>query len=272
MPELPEVEVVRRGLAPQLTGRRLTRAVVRAPRLRWPIPALDRLLAGREVRDVGRRGKYLLMGFDDGWLIVHLGMSGTLLFTATPAPAQRHDHLDLEFEHGTLRMRDPRRFGAVLWHDRRDGPIEGHVLLAGLGIEPFDERFDADFLYRATRHRRTAIKTLLLGGTVVVGVGNIYASESLHRAGIRPTRAANRIAIDRYRRLVTEIRATLVEAIDRGGSSLRDFVSSHGEAGGFQLECLVYDRAGEPCRGCASPVRVLRQQQRSTYYCAVCQR
>ena len=274
MPELPEVEVVRRGLERRVLGRTVRAAHVREPRLRWPVPALAQPLAGAALREVARRGKYLLLDFGHGTLIAHLGMSGNFRFLAGESPEAPgpHDHVDLVFEHGTLRYRDPRRFGAMLWHDARDGPVLAHPLLASLGAEPLSVTFDGALLHRATRARSGAIKSVLLGGDVVVGVGNIYASESLFRAGIRPTTAARRIALPRYERLASAIRQTLNEAIERGGSTLRDFVSSDGAAGCYQSASLVYGRAGQPCRACGAPVRMLRQQQRSTFYCPRCQR
>jgi len=275
MPELPEVEVVRRGLESRVRGRALRAVRVREARLRWPVPAtLDRDLAGATLRAVERRGKYLLLDFGHGTLIVHLGMSGNFRFLGEGAfeePA-RHDHVDLEFEHGILRYRDPRRFGAMLWHGSTEGPVLAHPLLASLGAEPLSDAFDADVLYRGTRSRSGAIKPVLLAGDVVVGVGNIYASESLFRAGIRPTTAARRIALPRLQRLAAAIRETLNEAIERGGSTLRDFVSSDGAAGCYQSASLVYGRAGQPCRVCGTPVRQMRQQQRSTFWCPRCQR
>jgi len=273
MPELPEVEVVRRGLQHSVQGRRIDAAQVREPRLRWPIAAdLGSRLAGRTVRSVERRGKYLLMDVGEGTLIVHLGMSGSFCFLRQPRQPTRHDHVDLVFAHGTLRYRDPRRFGAMLWHDPAHGPALEHPLLAGLGVEPLSGAFDGAMLYRATRGRRASIKQVLLSGDVVVGVGNIYASESLFRAGIRPTTPARRLGRERCERLAEAIRCTLSDAIASGGSTLRDFVASDGESGCFQLECFVYGRAGEPCRVCGEPVRTLRQGQRSTFYCARCQR
>jgi formamidopyrimidine-DNA glycosylase len=273
MPELPEVDVVRSGLARTAVGRRILDVVVRAPRLRWPVPpGLRGHLAGRVVRGVARRGKYLLIAVDGGWAIVHLGMSGTLAWIAPGAALRPHDHLDLVFEHAVLRFNDPRRFGAVLWHDAADGPPESHPLLASLGVEPFSEAFGGEWLHRATRSRRIAIKPLLLAGSVVVGVGNIYASESLFRAGIRPTTPAHRIGRGRCDRLADAIRATLADAIAAGGSTLRDFSSSEGAAGWFQVEAAVYDRAGQPCRVCGTPIRTMRQQQRATYWCPACQR
>ena len=272
MPELPEVEVVRRGLIECLPGRAVRRVLVRDGRLRWPVdPALDAALRGLVARRIERRSKYLLTDFGAGTLIMHLGMSGSLRFHAdAPAPA-RHDHVDVVFEHGVLRYRDPRRFGAILWHPAHDGPPGVHPLLAGLGVEPLSPGFDGAVLHRGTRGRRQSIKQLLLGGSVVVGVGNIYASESLFRARIRPSTPAGRLGRERCDRLAREIRATLGEAIARGGSSLRDFVASDGASGYFQLDCSVYGRAGEPCRVCASPVRSSRDGQRATFWCARCQ-
>ncbi len=273
MPELPEVEVVRSGIAATAVGCRVTQVVQRVPALRWPIPVgLDALLAQRVLHAVDRRGKYLLLTFDLGWLIVHLGMSGTLSWHAQAVPVRKHDHFDLVFDRGLLRLHDPRRFGAVLWHAKGAGPLEQHPLLAGLGVEPFSEAFDGQWLFERTRGRRVAIKQLLLAGTVVVGVGNIYASESLFQAGIRPTTAATRLSRTHCARLVAAIRATLTAAIAAGGSTLRDFVSSHGVSGYFQMEAMVYGRSGQPCRVCGMPIRMLRQQQRATFWCAQCQR
>ncbi len=272
MPELPEVEVVRRGLQSSVLGQPVQGVCLRAPSLRWPTPdGLDQKLRGQPLQAVERRGKYLLLRFAPGCLIVHLGMSGTLRFLAQPRPPERHDHFDLQFPHGLLRLRDPRRFGALLWHPAEDGDPVGHPLLARLGVEPFSDVFDGALLHRATRGRRLPIKQLLLGGTVVVGVGNIYASESLFRAGILPTTACGRIGLERYVRLAQAIRDTLAEAIGRGGSSLRDFIGSDGESGYFQLDCFVYGRAGQPCRRCGTPVRMRTQQQRATYWCPACQ-
>ncbi len=275
MPELPEVEVTRRGIEPWIAGRRVKRVEVRTAMLRWPVPAgLAEALCSREVLRVERRGKYLLFEVDAGWFIVHLGMTGTLrILSNVPLPAVgKHDHIDWIFDECILRFRDPRRFGAVLWHPRAAGDVRAHPLLARLGVEPFSPEFSCTLLHRHTRGRVVTIKQALLAGAMVVGVGNIYASESLFRAGIRPTTAAGRVSLPRYERLADAIRATLAEAINKGGSTLRDFVGSHGESGYFQLECFVYDRAGEPCRVCGAPVRRIVQSQRSTYYCPHCQR
>jgi formamidopyrimidine-DNA glycosylase len=273
MPELPEVEVVRRGLQARLSHGVVRAVEVREPRLRWPVPeSLSESLAGRRLDAVERRGKYLLLRFGDGTLIVHLGMSGHLRVHEVPPPPARHDHVDIDFGERLLRYHDPRRFGAVLWHRDLDGPIAQHRLLAGLGVEPFSDAFSGEMLYRATRERRLGIKQLLLAGNVVVGVGNIYASESLFRAGIRPSTAAYRIGRERYERLAEAIRATLAAAIERGGSTLRDFAASDGQGGYFQLDCYVYGRAGLPCRVCGTSILVRRDQQRSTYWCPSCQR
>ena len=275
MPELPEVEVTRRGIEPYVRGRRVERVDVRTDALRWPVPAqLAATLARQQIREVGRRGKYLLFEIDAGWFIVHLGMTGTLRVlpqAGIPAPA-RHDHIDWIFDEFVLRYRDPRRFGAVLWHPRTAGGIDTHPLLAGLGVEPFSPEFTAQLIHRRTLWRKVSIKQALLAGDIVVGVGNIYASESLFRAGIRPTPAPGRLSSARGARLAQAVRATLAAAIERGGSTLRDFVGSNGESGYFQLDCHVYDRAGLPCRLCGTPIRHLVQGQRSTYFCAHCQR
>ena len=274
MPELPEVEIVRRGLDATFVGRVVRTVVARRPDLRWPIPAdLDRRLAGASLRAVRRRSKYLLLDFDAGTLIVHLGMSGTLRWRAPDEPATAHDHFDLDFGDRLLRLNDPRRFGAVLWSDRDPADeASDHPLFRRLGIEPFDGRFDGAWLHAGTRGRRLAIKSLLLAGDVVVGVGNIYACESLFLAGIRPTRMAGRLTRCACDRLAGAIRQTLASAIEAGGSTLKDFVSSGGESGYFQLQARVYGRNGLPCTVCGTPIRSIRQQQRATFYCPVCQR
>jgi formamidopyrimidine-DNA glycosylase len=272
MPELPEVEVVRRGVEAAATGRRVRQVVCRVPALRWPIPQdLDGLLQGRVLLAARRRGKYLLLHFEPGVLIIHLGMSGTFTWLPPNAPLRRHDHLDLVLEGGVLRLNDPRRFGAALWHPARESPVEDHALLRGLGIEPFSADFDGAMLHRATRGRRGSVKALLLSGAAVVGVGNIYASESLFRAGIRPGTAAGRLSRPRCDRLALAIRATLTDAIAAGGSSLKDFVAADGSGGHFQLECRVYGRVGQPCLDCGTPIRRRVQQQRATYWCPHCQ-
>jgi formamidopyrimidine-DNA glycosylase len=273
MPELPEVEVTRRGVAPHLEGWVVTAVALRHTGLRWPFPAdLAERLCGRTVRATGRRGKYLLIGFDHGTLIIHLGMSGHLRVLPTTIPPQKHDHFDLVVGNKLLRMTDPRRFGAVLWHGEEEGPVDNHILLRGLGVEPLEDRFTAQLLYRQTRNRSAPIKQVLLAGDIVVGVGNIYASESLFKAGISPKTPAKRIGLARYEKLAQAIRETLAAAIEQGGSTLRDFISVDGQSGYFQQSYFVYDRAGQPCRICAATVRQVRQGQRSTFYCTNCQK
>lgn len=272
MPELPEVETTRRGLEPVLVGQRIRAAVVRDRRLRQPVPRrLPQLLAGATVRSLGRRGKYLLMDCGAGTLIVHLGMSGRLWVVDEATPATVHDHFDLVLESGAaVRLRDPRRFGLVLWQAGADPLV--HALLAKIGPEPLSGEFDGAWLHRATRNRDAAIKLVLMDGHVVAGVGNIYANEALFRAGISPRLSAGRLSRERCEVLVREIRATLELAIAAGGSSLRDYVRSDGLAGNFQSQFMVYDRAGEACQRCGTSVRGIRQGQRSTYYCPQCQK
>ena len=271
MPELPEVEVTRRGLEQHLTGMPVADVVIRNAKLRWPIPKnLPRLLRDQTIRVLGRRGKYLLVEFDHGTLILHLGMSGSLRLLPANTPPEKHDHFDLLLSNGTLmRLRDPRRFGAVLWHE---GEANAHPLLAGLGREPLEQGFDARYLYEATRRRSVAIKQLVMNSHVVVGVGNIYANEALFRAGIRPQLAAEKLSLPRCAKLVQEIRATLTEAIQFGGSSLRDFVNTAGQPGYFQQRYWVYGRGGESCRKCGAPIKQIRQAQRSSFYCVSCQK
>jgi len=271
MPELPEVETTRRGIEPLLLGRTVDRVVVHDPRLRWPVPAtLARALAGRRVEGVRRRAKYLLIETAGGALIMHLGMSGSLRVLGRDAPAGPHDRVDLVLSSGrALRLRDPRRFGAVLWTE--DDPA-GHPLLARLGPEPLDPGFDGAWLHARARGRRAAVKSFLMDGHIVVGVGNIYASEALHLAGVHPSRAAGRISRPRYERVAEAVRAVLEDAITEGGTTLRDFTRSDGTPGYFRTRLRVYGRAGEPCPACAAPVRRRVIGQRSTFYCPRCQR
>ncbi|MBS1187952.1 MAG: mutM [Burkholderiaceae bacterium] len=273
MPELPEVEITRRGLAPHVEGRAITGVVLRRSGLRWPFPdELAALLTGHTVRRTGRRGKFLLLGFDHGTLIIHLGMSGRLRALPAATPAGKHDHIDLLFGDQAVRMTDPRRFGAVLWHPAGTVPVEQHPLLANLGIEPFDRAFNGEYLYQKCRNRRADIKLTLLSSKIVVGVGNIYASESLFVAGIDPRTPAQRITRKRCDRLAEAIRSVLGEALRQGGSSLRDFIGADGQPGYFQLHCQVYGRAGQPCHQCGAAIRQISQGQRSTFYCANCQK
>ncbi len=272
MPELPEVETTRRGIAPHVTGRRIVAVTVRQPRLREPVPPeLAREAVGQAVETVARRGKYLLLGLPGGTIIIHLGMSGSLRVLADPGPvADRHDHVDIAFSGGRLlRFHDPRRFGIVTW---TTGEPLAHRLLARLGPEPLAAGFDGHHLYLAGRQRRVAVKSLLLDGTVVAGVGNIYASEALFRAGIHPARPAGRISLMRYRRLADALGAVLTEALAAGGTTLRDFVDGAGRPGYFALSLEAYDREGQPCPRCTTPIRRVTQAQRSTYYCPRCQR
>jgi formamidopyrimidine-DNA glycosylase len=269
MPELPEVEVTRRGIAAGVAGRRLVRAVLRAPTLRYPVPAgLARKLAGRTLRAVGRRGKYLLLDFGDGHLLIHLGMSGSLRFVPPGTRPGKHDHADFVFGDRILRYTDPRRFGALLW---LEGDPQAHPLLAKLGLEPLTRAFTAARLHELLRGKSVPIKQAIMDGGLIVGVGNIYAAESLFDAGIDPRTPARRLSIARLRVLVTEIKKTLRAAIRAGGSTLRDFCGPDG-MGDFQTRHQVYDRAGEPCVKCGTPIRLIRQGQRSTYFCPRCQR
>lgn len=276
MPELPEVEVCRRGLLPELVGARIIGAEVRQPKLRHPIPAtLPESLSGQHILNVRRRGKYLLIDCahpqgEHGCLIIHLGMSGNLRFVPLGTPPSKHDHVDILFTNHILRYGDPRRFGVILW--QTGDLVEQHPLLASMGIEPLTDDFTVDWLYEANRKRSGPIKPVLMDSHLVVGIGNIYASESLFRAGISPLRPANEISRKRYEKLVPAIRETLSDAIAAGGSSIRDYVHSDGGAGCFQVDCAVYDRAGLPCRTCGGQVKQIRQAGRSTFYCPACQR
>jgi formamidopyrimidine-DNA glycosylase len=276
VPELPEVEVTRRALAPHVQAQVVERVVVREPRLRWPVPDdLPMRLTEQRVDRLDRRGKYLLWRFERGVLISHLGMSGVWRILPRARgipPAGRHDHVDIVFAGDCLRLTDPRRFGALLWHRAADGPVESHPLLARLGIEPFDSGFDGGWLYRSTRGRSASIKQALLAGDIVVGVGNIYASESLFRAGINPKLPARRLGPARCALLAEAIRSVLAEAIAVGGSTLRDFVGADGAEGYFMRDAFVYERSGKPCRTCGEPVTRIVQGQRATYYCRKCQR
>ncbi|NML63007.1 bifunctional DNA-formamidopyrimidine glycosylase/DNA-(apurinic or apyrimidinic site) lyase [Massilia sp. RP-1-19] len=277
MPELPEVEVTRRGVAPHIEGRMVEGVLTRRDGLRWPFPAgLDGLLAGRRVLATGRRGKYLLIHFEHGTLIIHLGMSGHLRVLPEGTEYKTHDHFDLIVAgpegRQVLRLHDPRRFGAVLWHGNDEGALDEYLLLRGLGVEPLGDGFSGDLLFRATRKRKAPIKQVLLAGDIVVGVGNIYACESLFRAGINPKIHAGRISAVRYDRLAQAIKQILAEAIVQGGSTLRDFIAVNGQSGYFQQTYFVYDRKGMPCRNCGAEIRQIKQGQRSTFYCVNCQK
>jgi len=271
MPELPEVETTRRGLAPLLAGQRIRTVVVRNRALRKPVPRqLARRMAGATIRALTRRGKYLLVDCGAGTLILHLGMSGRLRVADGATPVTAHDHFDLVLENGAVvRLRDPRRFGLVLWW--RGDPL-AHPLLAGMGPEPLSPGFDGAWLHRVTRKRHAAIKHVLMDGHVVAGVGNIYANEALFRAGLSPRTAARRLSRERCDVLAAKVRETLELAIGAGGSTLRDYVAADGRAGVFQDQFLVYGRAGEPCCRCGTTIRGVKQGQRSTFYCPSCQK
>lgn len=271
MPELPEVETTRRGIAAALVGRRVIDVVVRERRLRWPIaPNFESSIKHQTAREVGRRAKYVLIRFDTGTLILHLGMSGSLRILNGDVPATLHDHWDIHLDSGmVLRFHDPRRFGSAHWTER--DPLE-HRLLAKLAPEPLSGAFDGEYLYRGTRNRTVAIKQLLMNSQVVVGVGNIYASEALFRAGVSPRRTARRITRAQAAALAQAIKNVLAQAIETGGTTLRDYVNAHGLPGYFRQQLFVYEREGQPCRKCKTPVKRLAQGQRSTYWCATCQR
>jgi formamidopyrimidine-DNA glycosylase len=271
LPELPEVETTRRGVEPHVLGRTVVALDVHEPRLRWRIPEdLPGQIAGQRVLGTGRRAKYLLLELTHGTLLWHLGMSGSLRVLPAATPRQLHDHVDLVLDSGyVLRFNDPRRFGSL--HYTSGDPGE-HPLLARLAPEPLDRAFSGDYLWRATRRRRLAIKQLLMNSRLVVGVGNIYANEALFRAGVRPRRAARSLSRAETRRLARAIRAVLQLAIRAGGTTLRDYVGADGSPGYFRQRLYVYERAGEPCRRCGTPIRALTQGQRSTYYCPTCQR
>ena len=270
MPELPEVEATRLSFADRIAGARILSAVSGKP-LRWPLGIAPARLAGHMVRGVRRRGKYLLLDLDAGLLLIHLGMSGSLSFAAHPPPAGPHDHFDLLTTRGTLRLHDPRRFGAVVWAAGEDAPA-ARKLLGGLGVEPLSDDFDVAAFHAALRTRRASIKQVLLAGDVVVGVGNIYASEALFLAGIRPTLSAARLSRPRAQRLQAAIREVLGRALAAGGTTLRNYSNAVGERGNFQFEAMVYGRDGQPCRVCGTPIRTIRQGQRSTYFCPNCQK
>ncbi len=299
MPELPEVEVVRQGLADKLVGQAFKSVVIRQSQLRWPIPSnLPEQLYEQSIISVGRRSKYLLIEVQSGWLIVHLGMTGSLIWQnqadfANVTRLAQHDHVLFKLSRGDLTYNDPRRFGAMLWHPKRASShgtelrsssehtssselanisdLASFRLFAKLGVEPLSPTFQVEPFFQATRGRSLSIKQFLLSGVAVVGVGNIYCSEALFRAGIRPTKAAGRLTRKQVASLHEQIRLTLTEAIAKGGSTLRDFVNSEGQAGYFQLDYFVYGRSGLACKRCAGLIKQIKQQQRSSFYCPSCQ-
>lgn len=271
MPELPEVETTRRGIEPHVRKKRVSEVIVRRHDLRQPVSRDLASIEGRTITTVGRRSKYLLLGIDDGsTLLIHLGMSGSLRVLAPSAPWKTHDHVGITLSNGRqLRFHDPRRFGLIL---RITGPPENHPLLAGLGPEPLEDAFTAEHLAAACARRAAAIKLVIMDAKVVVGVGNIYASEALFRAGIAPKTPAKRVSKPRIARLASAIREVLADAIREGGTTLRDFLNSDGEPGYFRQRLFVYERKGEPCRACGAPIRHAVLGQRSTYWCPKCQR
>ncbi|QSP95390.1 bifunctional DNA-formamidopyrimidine glycosylase/DNA-(apurinic or apyrimidinic site) lyase [Marinobacter salinisoli] len=270
MPELPEVETTRQGIAPHCEGQIISHVTVRNPNLRWPVPDdLAARLTGKRIKHVDRRAKYLLIHLEEGAVIVHLGMSGSLRIITGDTPPLTHDHIDMVLHSGTVvRFNDPRRFGCWLW---ADSP-ETHPLIAHLGPEPLSPAFSGDLLFQRSRGKRTPIKSFIMDNHVVVGVGNIYANEALFKAGIHPKRHAGRISLDRYRKLAEAIRETLSAAILMGGTTLRDFVNSDGKPGYFAQVLLVYGRTGSPCTQCSTPLKEIRMNNRSTVYCPRCQR
>ena len=277
MPELPEVEVTRLGITPHLEGKKVSAVKVLDGRLRWPVPSsLPKSLPGQKVHSIERRGKYLLIEFDTGHLLIHLGMTGTLRVLPSSDPLKIHDRVTFEFGKLSLRLHDPRKFGAVLWHPKAKGPIEQNALLQKLGVEPFSPEFagalGADILYQSSRKRSIAVKQFLLAGQAVVGVGNIYCSESLFEAGIHPAKAAGKLTRPQCDRLAAAVRLILKKAIAAGGSSLKAFVNSEGDPGHFTVQTKVYDRKGLPCKVCKTPISQIVQGQRSTYFCPQCQK
>ena len=266
MPELPEVETTVRGIAPFLEGKLLRKVIVRESRLRWPvIPELASLVSGLNIARVERRGKYVLVHLERGGLIIHLGMSGSMRVLLKPEDPQKHDHFDLVNGDGQIvRYRDPRRFGSLLY---AEGNPEDHFRLSGLGVEPLTDEFSGRYLYNASKKKNICVKTFLMDGRIVVGVGNIYASESLHLAGINPLRKCSRISLDRYNHLAEIVKNVLQLAIQRGGTTLQDFVGVDGSPGYFEQELMVYGRAGDLCSKCSGSIRKVVISQRATYYC-----
>ncbi|MDT8405200.1 bifunctional DNA-formamidopyrimidine glycosylase/DNA-(apurinic or apyrimidinic site) lyase [Sulfuriflexus sp.] len=270
MPELPEVETTCRGIAPHIEARTVTGVIVRNRNLRWPVPArLNRILMDQRIEQVSRRGKYILLYTTAGCLIMHLGMSGSLGITAAGKPPRKHDHVDIVFDSGQcLRLHDPRRFGSIHWTTAE--PLE-HALLAGLGPEPLAREFDLAYIWQASRKRRVAIKSFVMNSHIVVGVGNIYASEALFMAGVHPRRAAGRVTRKDYEKLVRAIKTVIRAAIRQGGTTLRDFTQSDGNPGYFKVKLKVYGRENEPCTICGTPIRQLVIGQRASYFCPACQ-
>jgi|SRR5690625_595511 len=274
MPELPEVETTRRGIEPLIVGQRVDDFIVHQPRLRWPVcPEMPARIQNQTVHSCQRRGKYLLIGFAAGYQIIHLGMSGSLRHAPADAERLKHDHAEWRLPGARLLLHDPRRFGAILWHDRTAGPILEHRLLAHLGVEPLGEEFTPHTLHEGFKNRRLAIKNALLEGKTVVGVGNIYASEALFKAGIHPETPAGALSMYRLRKLHQAIVDTIQKALDAGGTTLQDYINATGAPGAyFDLHALVYGKEGDPCPRCERPILRMVQNQRATFYCRRCQR
>lgn len=270
MPELPEVETTCQGISPYITGNKITNVIVRDSQLRWSVPiGLAQTVSGLQINSVTRRGKYCLLNTEVGTLILHLGMSGNLRIVNVSETAKKHDHVDFIFQNNTvLRFNDQRKFGAVLW---ASGDVMTHSLLKNLGPEPLTADFNAEYLYSRAAKRKTAVKTFIMDGHIVVGVGNIYASESLFLAGSAPTRAAGGLSLDEYQKLVATIKTVLQRAIDQGGTTLKNFVNAEGKPGYFSQSLAVYGRAGQPCYQCQSLIEQLKIGQRASYFCPVCQ-
>lgn len=277
MPELPEVEVTKQGIAPVIEGKFITDVVIYDGRLRWPVPIhLKNILTDQKVCLLRRRGKYILFDFEHGTMIVHLGMTGVLRIQDIAEPPRKHDRVEFRFGKKVLRLHDPRKFGSIHWHPLSESPVDDIPMLKRLGVEPFGPDFEgslgADLLFKKSRSRTISVKEFLLAGQCVVGVGNIYCSESLFTAGINPKTPAGKVSRKRYELLAQAIRVTLEKAIQAGGSSLKDFVNSQGEPGHFMVQTKVYDRTGEPCYGCEGLIQQIKQGQRSTFYCSNCQK
>jgi len=270
MPELPEVETTLRGITPHIDKRYVKKINIYQEKLRWPIDEqLHLKIKGKQLQHLQRRGKYLVLEFENGTLLIHLGMSGSLRILKSKTPLEKHDHFEIIFDNNiTLRLRDPRRFGAVLWAEKN---WQDHKLIKSLGPEPLTDKFDTEYLYAASRNKTSTVKSFIMDSHIVVGVGNIYASEALFRAGIHPTRAAKRISKNRFEDLVAAIKAVLEKAINEGGTTLKDFTNAEGKPGYFTQQLNVYGKANQPCPSCSTPIKHKVIAQRATYYCSHCQ-
>lgn len=271
MPELPEVETTLRGISPHISSKTVSALEVRNSSLRWPVPSeLATHITGQKLLSLARRGKYLLLGFKRGTLLIHLGMSGNLRIVPQNTPPEKHDHVDIHFgKRITLRFNDPRRFGCVLWTSE---PIDEHALIHHLGPEPLDDEFNAEYLFKRSRKKTQGLKTFIMDSRTVVGVGNIYANEALFKAGLHPTKATGKISLKQCELFVLEIKTVLKQAIAQGGTTLKDFVGGDGKPGYFSQQLCVYGRAGEPCLRCGKALNEKRIAQRSSVYCTQCQK